>query len=251
MPIFTYPLRPEASCQYAINPFVEAFLAPALAAAAAEKQQQSPKEKKPTNPSSRPQSVPKPAPTPRYHNRSLRSFEPHFDAYETAESYIVEGNLPGLADKKNLDIEFSDDRTLLIRGRIERLALPTSTSTPASLAIEEKTPEEETKEKRRSLNATVEDTDDEEDFAVVKRTDSSSSLASEGKKAEKKETVEEKKQEPATKTLLSERVFGSFQRTFAFPAAVDLDKVSASLEHGVLRVTVAKGFHGVKRIEVV
>jgi len=251
MPIFTYPLRPEASCQYPMNPFLEAFLAPALAAAAsAEKQQQQqPKEKKPTNPSPRPQSVLKPAPTPRYHNRSLRSFEPHFDAYETADSYIVEGNLPGLADKKNLDLEFSDDRTLLIRGRIERPALPTSTLEPASPATEQKRLEE-TREKRRSLNATVEDTDDEEDFTVVKRTDSSSSLASEGKKAEKKESVE-KKQEPATKTLLSERVFGSFQRTFAFPATVDLDHVSASLEHGVLRVTVPKGFHGSRRIEVV
>ncbi|PWW72777.1 HSP20-like chaperone [Tuber magnatum] len=48
------------------------------------------------------------------------SFTPNFDVLETEHEYILEGELPGLHDKKQTVIEFTDAQTILIRGRIER-----------------------------------------------------------------------------------------------------------------------------------
>ena len=55
-------------------------------------------------------------------------------------------------------------------------------------------------------------------------------------KGEKKEETEEKKKD----YYVSERRYGSFQRSFQLPAGVDLDKVAATFEKGVLRITLPK-----------
>lgn len=55
-------------------------------------------------------------------------------------------------------------------------------------------------------------------------------------KGEKKEEKEEKKEN----YYLSERNYGSFQRSFRVPEGVDADKVEASFKNGVLTVTLPK-----------
>jgi HSP20 family protein len=55
-------------------------------------------------------------------------------------------------------------------------------------------------------------------------------------KGEKREEKEEKKKD----YYLSERRFGSFQRSFQVPDSVDPDKISASFKNGVLTVTLPK-----------
>lgn len=55
-------------------------------------------------------------------------------------------------------------------------------------------------------------------------------------KGEKKQETEERKQE----YHLSERRYGSFQRTFRVPESVDTDKIDASFKNGVLTVTLPK-----------
>ena len=55
-------------------------------------------------------------------------------------------------------------------------------------------------------------------------------------KGEKKEEKEEKKKD----YYLSERSYGSFQRSFQVPAGVDTDKIEASVRKGVLTVTLPK-----------
>jgi HSP20 family protein len=55
-------------------------------------------------------------------------------------------------------------------------------------------------------------------------------------KGEKQEVKEEKKKD----YYLSERSFGSFQRSFQVPAGVDTDKIDASFKNGVLTVTLPK-----------
>ena len=40
--------------------------------------------------------------------------------------------------------------------------------------------------------------------------------------------------------LYSERAYGSFERSFGIPEGIDADRVTASFEHGVLRVTIPK-----------
>jgi HSP20 family protein len=39
---------------------------------------------------------------------------------------------------------------------------------------------------------------------------------------------------------ISERSIGEFQRSFSFPTSVDVDRVNAGLENGILKVTVPK-----------
>jgi HSP20 family protein len=55
-------------------------------------------------------------------------------------------------------------------------------------------------------------------------------------KGEKKEEKEEREKE----YYLSERRYGSFQRTFRVPESVDNDKIDASFKLGVLAVTLPK-----------
>jgi HSP20 family protein len=55
-------------------------------------------------------------------------------------------------------------------------------------------------------------------------------------KGEKKEEKEEKKKD----YYLSERRYGSFQRSFAVPEGVDADKIDASFKNGVLTVVLPK-----------
>jgi HSP20 family protein len=55
----------------------------------------------------------------------------------------------------------------------------------------------------------------------------------------KGEKVEEK-EEKQKNTYLSERRYGSFQRSFQLPGGVNLDKVVAIFEKGVLRITLPK-----------
>ena len=55
-------------------------------------------------------------------------------------------------------------------------------------------------------------------------------------KGEKQEEKEEKKKD----YYLHERHFGSFERSFQVPDAVDADKIEASFKKGVLTVTLPK-----------
>jgi HSP20 family protein len=55
-------------------------------------------------------------------------------------------------------------------------------------------------------------------------------------KGEKREEREEKKKD----YYLSERRFGSFERSFRLPEGVESDKVEASFKKGVLTVTLPK-----------
>ncbi len=59
-------------------------------------------------------------------------------------------------------------------------------------------------------------------------------------KGEKQEEKEEKKKD----YYLSERSYGSFQRSFEVPKGVDLDKIEASFKKGVLTVNLPKSAEG-------
>jgi HSP20 family protein len=62
-------------------------------------------------------------------------------------------------------------------------------------------------------------------------------------KGEKKEEKEEKKKD----YYLSERRFGSFQRSFQVPEGVDADKIEASFKKGLLTVTLPKTAEALKK----
>ncbi|KAA8646551.1 hypothetical protein EYZ11_008241 [Aspergillus tanneri] len=50
---------------------------------------------------------------------AVRSFAPRFDVRETSDAYHLDGELPGIP-QQNIEIEFSDPQTLVIKGRSER-----------------------------------------------------------------------------------------------------------------------------------
>ncbi|PWY84756.1 HSP20-like chaperone [Aspergillus heteromorphus CBS 117.55] len=144
---------------------------------------------------------------------SMRSFTPRFDVRETSEGYHLDGELPGIA-QKDVDIEFSDPQTLVIKGRTEREYH--SSPDPDQDQGKYKSPE-------------VEDEGEGEGERQV-----------------------EKKQ-PASKRRaqhhywVSERSVGEFQRAFSFPTRVDQDNVRASLKNGILSIVVPKAAAPVAR----
>ena len=143
-----------------------------------------------------------------------RAFSPNFDVHETEHEYVLEGELPGLADKKNVTIEFTDDKTILVQGKIERSIKGWGDEAGRVMEIEGS-------EEQKKLESTG------------------------GKKGEKqqaqgKQVQKGGEQEKRPKVWVSERSVGEFSRSFSFPGLVDIDRVKASLDNGILKVVVPK-----------
>lgn len=167
-----------------------------------------------------------------------QSFAPKFDIYETETAYVLEGDLPGL-EKQNLNIEFTDHVTLLIKGRTEKSYTST---TPSESSATIGTPDtSRSPSPDRSLKATVEDENEAE---------SSRKPAEAPAKPLVVAAAEGKKSEFRRRQWVSERSAGEFQRTFRFPAGIDQDAVTAGLEHGVLKVVVPKKAPVTRNIQI-
>lgn len=155
-----------------------------------------------------------------------RAFSPKFDIYETETAYVLEGDLPGL-EKQNLNVEFIDHATLLIKGHTEKSYTRTTPSeSPATVGTPDTS---RPSSPARSLRATVEDDNENESSSSSKSTETPA-----------KTPVIEKKNEFRHRQWVSERSAGEFQRTFRFPSGIDQDAVTAGLEHGVLKIVVPK-----------
>ena len=163
--------------------------------------------------------------------RALSSFMPRFDFRETKDSYLLDGELPGVP-QENMDIEFTDPHTLVIKGRIEE--------------SKEVTPESESKSESNYHPPTVEDEDASDKSSESNESSSSSNAL---QKSEAQTPVKSKK--PEYKVWYSERRSGSFSRTFNFPVRVNQDEVRASLKDGVLSIVVPKEpVHTAKKIRI-
>lgn len=147
--------------------------------------------------------------TPATSSTGRRAFSPNFDVHETEHEYVLEGELPGLSDKKNVSIEFADDKTIMVQGKIERSVKGWSDGQGHI----------------QSING-----GEEQNKLEGKKT------AVEKDQGKKKEEGGEKR----PKFWVSERSVGEFSRSFSFPGQVDVDRVKASLENGILKVVVPK-----------
>lgn len=180
-----------------------------------------------------------------YHRATAATaaFSPRFDVAETAEAYVLEGELPGLTDKAALQIEFSerDASTIIIKGTTKRpspasaLAPTNSTSTP--------TPAPTTGENKS-----------EGDQAAAETPAAETSPATAATAAAETETEVPKTPVTATPTKarywIAERKAGKFERAFRFEKAISQDAVTASLKYGVLTVVVPKREPVLRRIVV-
>lgn len=149
---------------------------------------------------------------PSSQHRQTHSFSPKFDVLENARGYELIGDLPGIR-QDDIDIEFVDSNTLVIKGHTERENGHVKSSDV-----------ENTQKK-----ATVEDDEAEEEQQVARKT------------AQGGDVTETKRHEDVQyKYWVKERPVGEFQRTFSFPGKVDRDGVKANLKEGVLKVLVPK-----------
>lgn len=157
---------------------------------------------------------------------SLPAFTPKFDVKELENAYELHGELPGI-EKNNVNIEFTDDSTIVISGRVERHyssgTPPEDGSVQMSGAITEGD-----KEHSNSHKATVED----EEAEKAREQGTSTEVT----KANKQQEVSR----PAERYWVSERSVGTFHRTFNFPSRIDQEQVTANLNNGVLSITVPK-----------
>ncbi|EED20368.1 heat shock protein, putative [Talaromyces stipitatus ATCC 10500] len=179
--------------------------------------------------------------------RQLTSFTPRFDVRELEKSYVLDGELPG-AQQENIEIEFTDPETIVIKGQIERnydVAPPSHSTTTDDNDDAMSVHSDGASSTHSNYHApTVED--EEEDGAVkvsVQKTTNNS--------VTKQKQRPESAQEPKFKYWASERSIGTFQRTFTFPTRVDQDGVKATFKNGVLSVFVPKqAAQKAKRIRV-
>ncbi|KPI45822.1 30 kDa heat shock protein [Cyphellophora attinorum] len=168
----------------------------------------------------------------RQSTRQQRQWNPRFDVQETKEGYTLEGELPGV-DQSNINIEFTDEHTIKIKGRTESVTEKGKQPEQAVEATQDGTATPASEEGSvKSHQATVED--DAEEPA-------NSSAAAEQAVAEKTpEPVKETKKSNDQQFWYRERSVGEFTRSFRFNARVDQDAVRASLKNGILSIVVPK-----------
>ena len=176
---------------------------------------------------------------------TARTFTPKFDVKETKEAYELHGELPGI-EQKDITIECTDNNTLTISGRHEHVR--EEGQRPAGLLgnaneqkhIKDKDGNENNADKH-NLQPRVEDAPADEkgntDTTMTKQTPGSQDVA-------------KQPEEQQSRYWVSERSVGSFHRSFAFPARVELDNVKASLKNGVLSVVVPKVVGGKEKRRV-
>jgi len=143
----------------------------------------------------------------------VRSFSPKFDVKETKDAYELHGEFPGI-EQKDINIEWTDARTLSIHGRHEEVK--EQGQRPQGFI------EGEAKEGKKDKQPRVEDEGEGE------------------KQVTKKGSQEVAKGGAEPKYWVSERSVGEFHRSFAFPAPVDQDAVKANLKNGILSILVPK-----------
>jgi len=150
---------------------------------------------------------------------NVRSFTPRFDVRETKEAYELHGELPGI-EQSNVNIEWTEDNTLTIAGHTEH-----------SYESSEGPRVTEAEDGSHYHKPTVE----EEGEGATKADAHGKALT---KANENKEVTATDENRP--RFWVSERSYGSFHRSFQFPAAVDHESVKASLKNGILEIVVPK-----------
>jgi len=158
----------------------------------------------------------------------IRAFQPKFDVRELNDAYELHGELPGI-DQKDMDIEFTDPHTLVVKGRVERHY---EAGTPPQGRITGEVQSLTEQKEAPAHKATVEDENERGQEGAM-----TSAGGNEGQVS--KEQQEGENKEDAT-YWVSERSVGEFHRSFSFPSRVDQDNVKAKLNNGVLTITVPK-----------
>lgn len=180
------------------------------------------------------------------HKTVSRSFAPKFDVRETEDSYLLDGELPGV-QQKNVEIEFTDPHTLVIKGRVEHEYNSHDSDDHAvndSMSVDHD--DSSSTKSNKSHQPTVEDEDEENS-----RKEASGTLAESPSKQLSRASEPNTIQKPSFKRWVSERSVGEFHRAFSFPARVNQDAVRANLSNGILSLVLPKEpAHTAKKIRI-
>lgn len=167
----------------------------------------------------------------------MKTFSPNFDVKETADAYVLYGDLPGV-EQKDIKVEFTDAETLTVKGRVERVY---TSGTPPSAAALPSSSDKAIEEKESDTSSAVA-TNKGKDKAHQPTVEDENAAQGEVKVVKAKAADEEEAAAaPKERYWVEERSVGEFQRSFTFPVRVDQDAVSATMKNGVLTITVPKG----------
>lgn len=169
-----------------------------------------------------------------------RSFNPRFDVKEAGSAYELQGDLPGF-EQKDLEIEFVDERTLVIKGRHSF----SSEGNPVDETVAQRNTPENLSDTASNHSASYQRPSVEDEYVdagaesqdVAKATDQS---AGNDKTNETSKQPTQVAAEQPSKYWVSERSTGEFERRFAFPGRVNQEEVRASLKNGILSIVVPK-----------
>ena len=188
---------------------------------------------------------------------SSRSFVPRFDVREVNSAYELHGEFPGIK-QEDIEIEFVDANTLVIRGKAERQSTKASDKGKGK-AIEQPTVTEtvvaDTASEKSSSSyqkATVEEDYVDAGAAIEgsEAAETKSAASVEATPAPSTSAEPSNDADPDYKYWVSERSVGQFERRFSFPGRVDQEAVKASLANGILSVTVPKLIREEKKIRI-
>ena len=168
---------------------------------------------------------------------------------ELGSSYELQGELPGI-EQKDLQIEFVDERTLVIRGKTTNEYSSTQNDAEKAVEAGEKAVDNaEAKTATHYRRPSVHEEDEYVDAGAEASDDASSAantktsqteVAEQSQSQSKDVSSTPEAEQPNFKYWISERSVGEFERRFSFPGRVDQDAVKASLKNGILSVVVPK-----------
>ncbi|KAI4159364.1 MAG: hypothetical protein LQ342_006620 [Letrouitia transgressa] len=173
-----------------------------------------------------------------------RPFTPRFDVREVGSAYELQGELPGIK-QEDIEIQFIDANTLVIKGKTERdhvrqssQSVDAAEETSGKGAIADDTSESSSTYHKASV---------EDEYVDAGAEGAEAKIENEVTAAPPKPATVS---EPESRFWISERSVGEFQRTFSFPGKIDQEAVKASLKNGILNVVVPKAARKEKRIVV-
>lgn len=170
--------------------------------------------------------------------QKLLTTTPKFDVKESEATYILEGELPGVA-KSDISLTWADDNTLVLKTQTSTFTeqKPNSISSPTTATIEQKSEFSSSSLTNDAGNSPTEMSGANPDSAKSSKTENTDNAIA----RTNDQGTDVAKATPSSPTYhLTERTHSTFQRVFSFAGQVKHDEVKASLKNGVLTVTVPK-----------
>lgn len=177
-----------------------------------------------------------------------RPFNPCFDIYETENTYELHGELPGV-DRKDVIIEFTEPQTVVVSGHIERSYTAGTPSEAAGSETFTHVDVPPVQSQEGGATKELKEHKEQKERHEAKAEEETTSAIDKSKTKEVSAPSAEKAVAwPTNRYWAMERAAGEFHRTFNFPLPVDEEKVKASLQNGILSISIPKLKRETRRI---